>query len=75
MLQKYHTRAKKLVKNTYVDVVEAKGNDTAEEILQTANKENVDTIVVSSRGIKETKEFLLGVFHIRSVIMLCVQLL
>jgi nucleotide-binding universal stress UspA family protein len=38
--------------------VEAKGNDAAEEILQTANKENVDTIVVGSRGIKETKGLL-----------------
>jgi hypothetical protein len=33
MLQRYQTRAKKLVTNTYV--VEDKGNDAAEEILQT----------------------------------------
>jgi nucleotide-binding universal stress UspA family protein len=49
MLQKYQTRAKKLVTNTYV--VEAKGNDSAEEILQTANK-------VGNRGIKKTKGLL-----------------
>jgi nucleotide-binding universal stress UspA family protein len=49
MLQKYQTRAKKLVTNTYV--VEAKGNDSAEEILQTINK-------VGNRGIKKTNGLL-----------------
>jgi nucleotide-binding universal stress UspA family protein len=43
-----------------VDVVEAKGNDVAEEILRTAGKENIDTIVLGTRGISEAKEFLLG---------------
>ena len=60
MLQKYQSRAKKLVTDTYVNVVEAKGNDVAEAILHTAGKENIDTIVVGSRGISEAKEFLLG---------------
>jgi nucleotide-binding universal stress UspA family protein len=49
MLQKYQTRAKKLVTNTYV--VEAKGNDSAEEILQTINK-------VGNRGINKTNGLL-----------------
>lgn len=60
MLQKYQSRAKKELTKTFVDVLEAKGNDVAEEILQTADKENIDTIVVGSRGIREAKEFLLG---------------
>jgi nucleotide-binding universal stress UspA family protein len=60
MLQKYQSRAEMLVTDTYVDVLEAKGNDVAEEILHTADKENIDTIVVGSRGINEAKEFLLG---------------
>jgi nucleotide-binding universal stress UspA family protein len=60
MLQKYQSRAKKELTQRYVDVVEARGNDVAEEILRTANKENIDTIVVGSRGISEAKEFLLG---------------
>jgi nucleotide-binding universal stress UspA family protein len=60
MLQKYQSRAKKELTHTHVDVVEAKGNDVAEEILRTANQENIDTIVVGSRGISEAKEFLLG---------------
>jgi len=59
MLQKYQSRAKKAV-NTHVDVIEAKANDVAEEILRTADKENIDTIVVGSRGISEAKMFLLG---------------
>ena len=60
MLQKYQSRAKMEITRTFVDVMEAKGNDVAEEILQTADKENVDTIVVGSRGISEAKAFLLG---------------
>ncbi|MGA9154238.1 MAG: universal stress protein [Candidatus Nitrosopolaris sp.] len=60
MLQKYQSRAKKELTQIFVDVMEAKGNDVAEEILQIADKKNIDTIVVGSRGISEAKEFLLG---------------
>ena len=59
MLQKYQSRAKVLMP-TDVDVMEAKANDVAEEVLRTADKENIDTIVVGSRGINEAKIFLLG---------------
>jgi nucleotide-binding universal stress UspA family protein len=58
MLQKYQSRAKKVLQ-TYVDVMEA-ANDVAEEVLRTADKENIDTIVVGSRGVSEAKIFLLG---------------
>jgi nucleotide-binding universal stress UspA family protein len=60
MLQKYQSRAKTLLMQTYVDVIEAQANDVAEEILQVADQKNIDTIVVGSRGISEAKEFLLG---------------
>jgi nucleotide-binding universal stress UspA family protein len=60
MLQKYQSRAKKVLMQTYVDVMEAKATDVAEEVLRTADKENIDTIVVGSRGISEAKIFLLG---------------
>ena len=60
MLQKYQSRANKVLMQTYVDVMEAKANDVAEEILRTADKENIDTIVVGSRGVSKAKEFLLG---------------
>jgi nucleotide-binding universal stress UspA family protein len=59
MLQKYQSRAKETM-NTHVNVMEAKANDVAEEVLRTADKENIDTIVVGSRGISEAKMFLLG---------------
>jgi nucleotide-binding universal stress UspA family protein len=60
MLQKYQSRAKRVLMQTYVDVLESKANDVAEEVLQTADKENIDTIVVGSRGISQAKKFLLG---------------
>src|SRR5215469_4459230 len=60
LLQKYQSRAKKVLMHTYVNVMEAKANDVAEEILRTADKENIDTIVVGSRGVSKAKEFLLG---------------
>jgi len=60
MLQKYQSKAKKLVKRKNVNTIEVKGNDIGEEILRTADKKKIDTIVVGSRGIRENKEFLLG---------------
>jgi nucleotide-binding universal stress UspA family protein len=60
MLQKYQSRAKKVLMQTYVDVMEVTANDVAEEVLLTADKKNIDTILVSSRGISEAKIFLLG---------------
>jgi nucleotide-binding universal stress UspA family protein len=60
LLQKYQSRAKQVLMQTYVDVMEAKANDVAQEVLRTADKENIDTIIVGSRGISQAKEFLLG---------------
>jgi len=60
VLQRYQSKAKKLVKRKNVNTIEVKGNDIGEEILQTADKRKIDTIVVGSRGIRENKEFLLG---------------
>ena len=60
MLHRYQTRAKKGLVHSKVDVIESRGTDAAEEILKTANKENIDTIVLGSRGIGETRESLLG---------------
>ena len=39
--------------------MEAKGNDVTEEILRTAGKENIDTIVVGSRGVKILHKYML----------------
>lgn len=60
MLQKYQSRAKQVLMQKYVEVIEAKANDVAEEVLRTADKDNIDTIVVGSRGISQAKKFLLG---------------
>lgn len=46
--------------HTNADVMELRGTDAAEEILKTVNKENIDTIVLGSRGVGETRESLLG---------------
>jgi nucleotide-binding universal stress UspA family protein len=34
--------------------------DVAKKILRIADKENIDTIIIGSRGLKAPKEFLLG---------------
>jgi nucleotide-binding universal stress UspA family protein len=60
MLQKYRSRAEQTVPISSIDVIESKGNDVAEEILHIAYKENVDTIVLGSRGIKASKDFPMG---------------
>jgi nucleotide-binding universal stress UspA family protein len=63
MLQKCKSRAAKESSPAAiisVDVIESRGNDVAEEILCIADKQKVDTIVVGSRGIKASKEFLMG---------------
>ncbi len=59
MLRKYQSRSiESTMKN--VDILEAPGDDVAEEILNIADKEEIDTIVVGSRGFTAPKEFLLG---------------
>jgi nucleotide-binding universal stress UspA family protein len=59
MLEKYQSRA---IESTMkkVDILEAPGDDVAKEILNIADKEEIDTIVAGSRGFKAPKEFLLG---------------
>ncbi len=59
ILRKYEDRAKLLgVKS--VNTVQSRGNPT-EEILKIANRENVDTIVVGTRGLySSSKEIVLG---------------
>lgn len=59
MLQKYKTRAKESSAITSIDAIESRG-DVAEEILRIADKQKVDTIVIGSRGVKASKEFLMG---------------
>lgn len=58
ILHKYQARAK-LLGVASVSTMQSKGNP-AEEILKIANSENIDTIVVGSRGRYATKDILLG---------------
>ena len=60
MLQKYKSRANESSATISIDVIESRGNDVAEEILRIADKQKADTIVVGSRGVKASKEFLMG---------------
>ena len=58
MLRKFESQAKEHgVKD--VSTIKQRGN-VAEEILKIADKENVDMIVLGSRGLGTAKEFLLG---------------
>jgi nucleotide-binding universal stress UspA family protein len=60
LLQKYKSRAKESAASISVDVIESRGNDVAEEILRLADEQKADTIVVGSRGLKASNEFLMG---------------
>lgn len=62
LMEKYKSRAKELTTQgiTSIDVIEARGNNVAEEIIRITDKQKVDTIVLGSRGIKSSKDFLIG---------------
>jgi nucleotide-binding universal stress UspA family protein len=62
ILQEYQSRAKDVgLKSTRVNVIEGRGTDVAEKILEIAREENVDTIVVGGRGkYLSSVSFLIG---------------
>ena len=49
MIEKYQSKTKMLSLKS-VNIIQARGNSVAQEILQISDNENVDTIVVGSRG-------------------------
>ena len=61
MLEKYQSKAKMLPLKS-VNIIQARGYSVAQEILHIADKDNVDTIVVGSRGlyVSSNNEILLG---------------
>jgi len=59
MLKKYQTRAMESTIGN-IRILEAPGDDVVKEVINTADEEQIDTIVVGSRGLKAPKEFLLG---------------
>ena len=62
ILQRYQSKAKDLgLKSSQVNVIEDKGRDVAEKILEIAKKENMDVIVVGGRGkYLSSDSFLIG---------------
>jgi nucleotide-binding universal stress UspA family protein len=62
ILQKYQSRAENAgLSSSKVNVIEARGTDVAEKILEIAEKEKIDAIVVGSRGRYLSSEtFLIG---------------
>ena len=63
MLRKYLNRAKTMGLKS-VDIREEEGSSAANQILEIAKKENIDTIVVGSRGQYLAEDFLLGRYFI-----------
>jgi nucleotide-binding universal stress UspA family protein len=60
ILQKYRTKAENKGLQSSLRIIEEKGFSAAEKILEIAEKEKVDTIVVGTKGQKPTEQFLLG---------------
>ena len=61
MLQQYASRAKQFSDSfAAINAIDASGNDVTEEILKIADKENVDTIIIGSRGAKAIEDFHMG---------------
>lgn len=60
ILQKYQTKAENKGLQSSLRIIEDRGFSVAEKILEIAEKEKVDTIVVGTKGQKPTEQFLLG---------------
>jgi nucleotide-binding universal stress UspA family protein len=60
ILQKYQTKAENKGLQSSLRIIEDRGFSAAEKILEIAEKEKVDTIVVGTKGQKPTEQFLLG---------------
>jgi nucleotide-binding universal stress UspA family protein len=60
ILQKYQTKAKNEGLQSLLRIIQDRGFSAAEKILEIAEKEKVDIIVVGTKGQKPTEQFLLG---------------
>ena len=59
MLSKYLDKARTMGLKS-VDVLQEEGSSAAKQILEIASRENIDTIVIGSRGQYLAEDFLLG---------------
>jgi nucleotide-binding universal stress UspA family protein len=60
ILQQYQTKAENKGLQSSLRIIEDRGFSVAEKILEIAEKEKADTIVVGTKGQKPTEQFLLG---------------
>ena len=60
ILQKYITNAESKGLKSSIRIIEDQGNSPAEKILDIAETEKVDIIIVGTKGRKPLKQFLLG---------------
>ena len=59
MLRKYLDKARNMGLKS-VDILQEEGSSAAKQILEIASRENIDTIVIGSRGQYLAEDFLLG---------------
>ena len=60
ILQKYRTNAERNGLKSSIKIIEDQGNSPAEKILDIAETEKVDIIIVGTKGRKPLEQFLLG---------------
>jgi nucleotide-binding universal stress UspA family protein len=60
ILQKYRTNAERKGLKSSIKIIEDQGNSPAEKILDIAEIEKVDIIIVGTKGRKSLEQFLLG---------------
>jgi nucleotide-binding universal stress UspA family protein len=60
ILQKYRTNAERKGLKSSIKIIEDQGNSPAEKILDIAETEKVDIIIVGTKGRKPLVQFLLG---------------
>ena len=60
ILQKYRTEAERKGLKSSIKIIEDQGNSPAEKILDIAETEKVDIIIVGTKGRKPLEQFLLG---------------
>lgn len=60
ILKKYQSKAESKGLKSSLRIIQDRGFSAAEKILEIAEKEKVDTIVVGTKGQKLTEQFLLG---------------
>ena len=60
ILQKHRTKAERNGLKSSIKIIEDQGNSSAEKILDIAETEKVDIIIVGTKGRKPLEQFLLG---------------